>query len=225
MAEVKWIKIATDIFDDEKILLIESMPESDALIVIWLKMLVLAGKCNNSGCLMMDDRIPYSEEMLSAIFRRPLNTIRLALSTFERFGMIEIINDVVTIPKWEKHQSLDKLEKMQQQNRERVRRHREKQKMLTSGNDKCNVTEPLQVMQSNAIDKDIDKDKELSSCSYTDVWKSLSSEEIDNLYETFKNAGDLIQVVYESVKLKRKNLDNPYNYIVGYAQNTGWERL
>ena len=32
MAEVKWIKIVTDIFDDEKILLIESMPDADALI-------------------------------------------------------------------------------------------------------------------------------------------------------------------------------------------------
>ena len=35
-SDVKWIKITTDIFDDEKILLIESLPESDAIIVIWL---------------------------------------------------------------------------------------------------------------------------------------------------------------------------------------------
>ena len=44
MAEVKWIKIVTDIFDDEKILLIETLPEADSIIVIWLKLLCLAGK-------------------------------------------------------------------------------------------------------------------------------------------------------------------------------------
>ena len=36
MLKVKWIKIVTDIFDDEKMLLIESMPEANSLIVIWL---------------------------------------------------------------------------------------------------------------------------------------------------------------------------------------------
>ena len=47
MNGVQWIKITTDIFDDEKIQLIESMPEGDTLIVIWFKILVLAGKQNN----------------------------------------------------------------------------------------------------------------------------------------------------------------------------------
>ena len=49
MAEVKWIKITTDVFDDEKILLIESMPSADSIITIWFKLLILAGKQNNNG--------------------------------------------------------------------------------------------------------------------------------------------------------------------------------
>ena len=49
MADVKWIKITTDIFDDEKILLIEGLPSSDEIIVIWFKLLILAGKQNNNG--------------------------------------------------------------------------------------------------------------------------------------------------------------------------------
>lgn len=36
-SEIKWIKIVTDIFDDEKILLIESMPDADSIIVMWRK--------------------------------------------------------------------------------------------------------------------------------------------------------------------------------------------
>ncbi|MBP0987378.1 MAG: phage replisome organizer N-terminal domain-containing protein, partial [Oscillospiraceae bacterium] len=71
MSDVKWIKIVTDIFDDEKILLIEAMPERDAIIVIWFKLLCLAGKQNNGGVFMLSDRIAYTDEMLSVIFRRP----------------------------------------------------------------------------------------------------------------------------------------------------------
>lgn len=214
MSEVKWIKIATTIFDDEKILLIESMPDADALIVIWLKMLILAGKCNKDGILMMSDTIPYTDEMLASIFRRPLNTVRLAITTFEKFGMVEIINEVITIPNWEKHQNLDGLDKIREQTRKRVARHRERQKQL------CNVT----VTDGNAIEQeqDIDIDKELGSCSYTDIWKSLSIDQIDALHDTYVDAGDLIQAVYEEVRDKHKTIDNAYAYIVGYANNKGW---
>ncbi|HFI0055680.1 TPA: phage replisome organizer N-terminal domain-containing protein, partial [Streptococcus suis] len=78
-SEIKWIKIVTDIFDDEKILLIESLPEADTIIVVWFKLLTLAGKQNYSGVLMMNDRIHYTDEMLATLFRRPLNTVRAAL--------------------------------------------------------------------------------------------------------------------------------------------------
>ena len=49
MTNVKWIKLATDIFDNRKIKLIERMPDGDSLIVIWLKLLCLAGTVNDSG--------------------------------------------------------------------------------------------------------------------------------------------------------------------------------
>lgn len=128
-SEVKWIKIVTDIFDDEKILLIESLPDRDSIIVIWFKLLCMAGKQNNGGVFLMNDKIAYTDEMLSVIFRRPLNTVRLALSTFEKFGMIEIINDTITIPNWEKHQSLDQIQKGRENTRKRVAAFRERQRL------------------------------------------------------------------------------------------------
>lgn len=162
MAEVKWIKIVTDIFDDEKILLIERLPESDTILVIWFKLLCLAGKQNNSGVFIFKDKIPYTDEMLSTIFRRDIVTVRLALQTFEEFGMIEIINGVITIANWEKHQTLDQLELAKEQTRKRVARHREKKKQMLLDNNvtECNVTVTLPVTQCNGnrIDKDIDKD-------------------------------------------------------------------
>jgi len=130
-SDVKWIKIVVDIFSDEKILLIESIPEADSIIVIWFKLLCLAGKNNNSGVFTMNDKIPYTEEMLSTIFRRPLNTIRLALQTFESFEMIEIINGTIIIPNWGKHQNLEGIENRKNYMKGYMKEYREKQKMIT----------------------------------------------------------------------------------------------
>ena len=149
MADVKWIKIVTDVFDDEKIVLIDSLPERDGIIVIWFKMLCLAGKQNNGGVFMLNDKLAFTDEMLATIFRRPINTVRLALQTFEQFGMIEIINDIITIPNWDKHQSLDKLEQAREKTRKRVAKHREKQKALAE----CNGNENVTVTLRNATDK------------------------------------------------------------------------
>ena len=153
MAEVKWIKIATNIFDDEKLLLIENIPESDAIIVIWFKLLCMAGKQNNNGVFMLNDKIAYTDEMLSTIFRKPINTIRLALKTFEQYGMIELIDNVITIPNWEKHQNIEGLAKIREDTRKRVAAHREKQKLLLENNVTQNVT------LRNAIEEEKNKNK------------------------------------------------------------------
>ena len=137
MADVKWIKIVVDIFDDEKVLLIESMPDADALITIWFKLLCLAGKNNNSGVFMLNERIPYTDEMISTIFRRNVNTVRLALKTFEQFGMIELINGVITIPNWGKHQNLDQIEVKREYQRKYMAEKRKEQKLLAEGNKVC----------------------------------------------------------------------------------------
>lgn len=164
MSEVKWIKITTDIFDDEKILLIESMPESDSMIVIWFKLLAFAGKANNNGVFMLSEKIPYTDEMFATIFRRPLNTIRLALQTFERFGMIETIDGVITIPNWEKHQNIDGLDKIREQTRKRVAKYRakQKQKLLVSPDVSDDENNNVTITFRNAIeeDKEEEEDKE-----------------------------------------------------------------
>lgn len=132
MAEVKWIKIVTNIFDDEKMLMIDSLPSSDSIMVIWFKLLCLAGKTNNSGVFIFNDKIPYTDEMLASIFRRDVNTVRLALKTFEEFGMVEIVDNVITIPNWSKHQTLDAYERQKERDRLKKQKKRAEQKALIS---------------------------------------------------------------------------------------------
>lgn len=155
MADIKWIKITTDVFDDDKIRLIETMPEGDTLIVIWFKILALAGKQNQNGLLMMNDRIAYTDEMLATIFRRDLLVVRMALKVFEQFGMIEIVDNAILVSNWEKHQNVDGMEKIRLQTKERVARHRERLK-LSDSSVTCNVT----VTQRNATEEDKEKEKE-----------------------------------------------------------------
>lgn len=159
MADVKWIKITTDIFDDEKILLIESLPDSDSIIVIWFKLLCLAGKMNNSGVFTLNDSIVYTDEMLSTIFRRKETTVKMALDVFEQFGMIERIDGVLTIPNWGKHQTLDQLEKKREYQREYMRKYREGQRKIADKSN-CKTNSNTNV---SSLDKDIDKDNIICS--------------------------------------------------------------
>jgi predicted phage replisome organizer len=158
MADVKWIKITTDIFDDEKILLIESLPDAYAIITVWFKLLCLAGKQNNSGVFMLG-RIPYTDKMLATIFRMKEATVAMALQTFEQFGMIEVIDGVITIPNWGKHQNLDQLETKKEYMRNYMKEYREKQKnLLTDGKSNCKTNSKTNVSEAEV---EVDKEKEL----------------------------------------------------------------
>ncbi len=156
MADVKWIKITTDIFDDEKILLIETLPDAYAIITVWFKLLCLAGKQNNSGVFLMG-RMPYTDKMLATIFRMKETIVTMALQTFEQFGMIEIIDGVITIPNWGKHQNLDQLETKKQYMRNYMQEYRKKQKAITSGKPYCKTNSKTNVRQA---DKDTESEGE-----------------------------------------------------------------
>lgn len=198
MAEVKWIKIMTDIFDNRKIKQIEKLPDADAIIIIWFKILCLAGNLNENGLITLTEDVPYTDEMLANEFNKPINTIRLALDIFQKFKMIEIVNDIYCVSNWEKYQNIDGLEKIREQTRKRVAQHREKQKQLAlaEGNVTCNVT----VTQSNAtdIDKDIEKD-----IYNKKIKKEKKSTEIDDLINlNFIDEG-LKNTVYEFIKMRK----------------------
>lgn len=135
MADINWIKLRVDMFDDEKIKIIQSMPEGDAILVIWIRIIALAGKCNAKGLVLIEDEFPYSDEMLATIFNKPLATVRLALGTFEKFRMIERTEKGIYISNFEKHQNTEGMEKIREQARIRKQREREKKRaLLEDGN-------------------------------------------------------------------------------------------
>ena len=158
MAEIKWIKIVTNIFDNRKIKQIETLPEGDTIIVIWFKLLCLSGQLNDNGYIYLTQEVPYTEEMLSTEFNRPLKTIQLAMRTFQTFGMIEIIDDIYRISNWENYQNVEGMERVREQTRKRVAKYRERQKLLPS-NDTVTLRNAID------IDKDIDIDNKENKIS------------------------------------------------------------
>ena len=161
MVDVKWIKLATGLPDNRKIKQIRRLPNGDTIALMWIFLMCLAGDTNDDGMVYFTPEIPFTEEMLSDQFGININTVRLGLSTFQRFGMIEVVDDIICLPSWEKWQSTDKLSEIREQTRKRVAKHREKQK-LSAGNVTRNVT----VTQRNATDIDKEKDKELDKDIY-----------------------------------------------------------
>ena len=175
MAEVKWIKILVDIFDDEAIELIEQMPDGDSLLIIWFKLLAKAGKCNDGGLIYFKENIPYTEEMLATIFKKPIATIRLAIQTFIQFGLIELTDThQILIRNWEKHQNIEGMEQIREYNRIAQRKSRKKKKEL----------EELKKIecQKNVIDMSLTQNRNVIDCHETD--KEEDKEEEKELITT-----------------------------------------
>ena len=205
MSEVKWIKLCADIFNDEKILVIESLPDADSIIVIWFKLLCLAGKQNNGGVFMMTDKIAYTDEMLASIFRRNINKVRLALETFKNFGMIEIIDNVITIPNWGKHQTLDALEKKREYDRNYQAKKRIEQKKLIESDNRMTSYE----QQTNIVvlDKDIDIEEDI------DIKENNIKEK--------RFVKPTLQEVIDYCEEKRNGVDPEKWY--NYYESNGWK--
>lgn len=150
MAEVEWIKLYLKTFrSSRKISSIERMKNGDTIVVIWFKLLCLAGEINDCGAVYVTPRIPFGEEALADELKKPLAVVRTALKVFEEHDMILRDSEgFIQIANWEKYQSADKLSEIREQTRKRVAKCREK-KLLSRGNVTSNAT----VTQCNATEE------------------------------------------------------------------------
>ncbi|HAR0834897.1 TPA: replication protein [Enterococcus faecium] len=185
MAEISWIKLKTTMFDDEKIRLIQAVPESDAIIVIWIRLLVLAGKTNDDGLIYIQRNMPYTEEMLATLFGKNVNTVRLALTTLANFNMIDLSSDgLIAISNWEKHQNIEGMDKVRLKNAERNRKYRERKRQ-----ERLKLENDVSVTSRDGTDKDIEEDKDIDKeekkGKYSDEHLRLAKKLQSNLTEDF----------------------------------------
>lgn len=165
MADNRCIKLRATMFDDDKIKIIQSMPEGDSLIVIWIRMLILAEASNAEGCLMVSDSLPYSEEMLATVFNKSLSIIRLAVKTFETFGMVKVENEGIYIQNFAGNQN-EKSQDIREYNRLKKAESRERAKQKRLG-----MSSSEKIDQENCAE-----DKSITSQDYVKD-KSMTSQE------------------------------------------------
>lgn len=106
------------------------MPSGSDILVIWIELLVLAGQINDCGSVYFNHEVPYTTDLLSAQFDYPPTTIQLALTTFTKFGMIEIIDDIIKISNWQRYQNEEALERIRLAHNARQRAYYQRQKAL-----------------------------------------------------------------------------------------------
>lgn len=135
-----WLKLKRDFFKRHDIRIIEAMPNGKDYILFYLKMLLES--IDHDGMLRFSDAIPYDETMLSVITNTNVDVVRTALKVFSELKMLEVFDDR-TIYMAE----VEKLIGSESASAERVRKHRNEQKLL-----QCNTD----VTKSN-----IEKEKEL----------------------------------------------------------------
>ncbi|MDU7363000.1 phage replisome organizer N-terminal domain-containing protein [Clostridium sp.] len=198
MAEVKWIKLNTDMFDNAKIKYLRTLPEGDKIVLIWVMLLAKAGKCNANGYIFLTENIPYTQEMLAAEFDFEITTIQLALTSLMRLGMINLDESSFYVTGWDEHQNIEGLEKIREQNRIRQAKRREKQKLLSS-----NVTGNVTVTDSNAIDKEEERDKEREEDKDKNIKKEKKKSEFDLIIENYTNDLQLRNTIYEFIKMRK----------------------
>lgn len=131
MTKVSWIRLEIDMFDNKKIRHIRKLPEGNNIVLIWMMLLTMAGRCNSNGIIFLTENIPYTNKMLADELDFDESVIELALTILEKFGMITRDGTLLSIPGWEEHQNIDGLEKIREQTRKRVAEHRKRQKELS----------------------------------------------------------------------------------------------
>lgn len=171
MAEVKWIKLNTAMFDNSKIKYIRTLPEGNNMVLIWVMLLSKAGKCNSNGFIFLTENIPYTPQMLAAEFGYDAYLIELALGTFANLNMIQLEEHIIKIAGWEEHQNIDGLDRIREQTRKRVAKYRENQKQLP-----CNVTDNVTVTSGNAIEEEREEEEEIDINIYSSIINYLNKQ-------------------------------------------------
>ncbi|CBY55708.1 DnaD domain protein [Listeria monocytogenes] len=239
MSGIQWIKLSVNMFDDEKIKLLEKMPEGNQMLIVWIRLLALAGKTNDKGRIYLNENVPYTEDMLATLFNRDVGIIRVTLHTLQGFGMIQKTeNGLIEIENWEKHQNVDGMERVREQTRKRVEKHREamRQNRIASGDSKgdkeCNVTSSVTVTQSNAIDIDKELDKDIninnSDLNFKDFWEQngfgmMLPTEQEKLLAWVDDFSGNREIVFKALEVTSEQGANKRNYAYVNKILRNWE--
>lgn len=192
MSDVKWIKITTDMFDNRKIRHLRKLPEGNSIVLIWVMLLAMAGKCNDHGKIYLTENIPYTPKMLADELDFEENTVQLALQALKQLDMIVLDDGYFSITGWEEHQDIEGMDRIREQNRIRKQRQREKERLIAESRVMSRDSHATEEDKDKEEEKDIDKEsKEKVTCEQVvDLYRSIcvSYPKVISLSEARKRA-------------------------------------
>ena len=229
MADVKWIKLTTDMFDNRKIKHLRRLPDGNNIVLLWVMLLTMAGRCNAGGMIFLTENIPYTTKMLADELGFEESTVILGIEALGQLNMVVTNNGYFTIAGWEKYQNTDKLAELREYNRLAQQKSREKRKMLGAVNDMSMTSQECQDTDIDIEkDKEIEEDKELSNSTPTAPKKHkygehqnvlLTDEEYDKLQERFpSDYSAKIETFSEAIARKGYKYKSHYLAILDWAR-------
>jgi predicted phage replisome organizer len=138
-------------FDNRKIRHLRRLPDGNNIVLIWVMLLTMAGRCNSGGMIFLTENIPYTPKMLADELGFEENTVQLALASLERLNMIVANQGFFSIAGWEEYQNIEGMDKIREQNRLRKQKQRAK----------AALPEVCHVMSRDSHATDIEEDKEI----------------------------------------------------------------
>ena len=166
-----WVKLATNMFDNKKIKQIEVAPKGKQMLLLWVRLICLAGTINDGGRVYVTKGVPYTNKGLAVELNESVAVVDAAMKLFREYKMIDIDEEHgLYLVGWEKHQNIEGLERIKEQNRLRKQRQRERDKLDNScdDNDICHVTsrdvhsEVTQQNKNKKENKNIENNNSLS---------------------------------------------------------------
>lgn len=139
MVQVQWIKVYTDIFDNEKMKKILRGRDGDTYFRVWIQLLTLAAKSNMGGAIMLGENIPMTVKDIAETMNKTVDKLRMIIDYLYDLDMIVVEGDVISIKNWDVYQNADELEKIRENQRKRTRKFREKQKQSNVTETFCNT--------------------------------------------------------------------------------------
>lgn len=213
--EVSWIKLTTDMFDNRKIKHLRKLPDGNSIVLIWVMLLTMAGRCNAGGMVFLTETIPYTTKMLADELDFEESTVTLALKSLESLGMIS--SDPLEITNWEEYQNVDGMERIREQTRKRMAEYRARKKALEAEKtDSCvtgyvTVTQGYATEEEKEIDREIDKElrKEEKVKKEEKSKKPTAKEEILDIFNRFAGHDDELALALQSFAEMRKAIKKP----------------
>lgn len=154
-----WYKLKQGFFEEKTQKFLRQLPGGDTLLIIYLKLMLTA--TSSEGVIKYDELMPSCEEELALMLDEDVANVRLTLTALEKAGAIEW---------WDNNRlymtAVKSLTGKEGASTERVRKHREKKKLLAL---QCNTDETASNTCNVLCNTEIDIDKELELKRDTDI--------------------------------------------------------